>query len=272
MKKIQLASGFSIPQIGLGTWLLTGRECFEAVSTALDFGYTLIDTAVAYDNEQDIGKAIEESGINRSDLFLTTKVWYQKLRAKDVVDQCNRSLDYLRTDYIDLLLIHWPNKYIPMRETFEGFEQLVEERKVRSAGISNFTIRHIQEAKKSTVLKLSINQVEFHPFLYQKELLQYCNGNSISVMAYSPLGRGKVFHSELLKEIADDKGAEVSQIVLAWLMRKNIIVIPKASSDEHLKANLDSMEIELSDHESSLIDSISENERIIKPSWAEFED
>lgn len=272
MKKIQLASGYSIPQIGLGTWFLSGRECFEAVSTALDFGYTLIDTAAAYENEQDIGKAIEESGINRSTLFLTTKIWYQKLRAKDVVDQCNRSLDLLRTDYIDLLLVHWPNRFIPMRETFEGFEQLVEERKVRSTGVSNFTIRHIKEAQKSTALKLSVNQIEFHPFLYQKNILQYCNDFNISIMAYSPLARGKVLHSELLKEIAVKKEKQVSQIVLAWLLRKNIIVIPKASSDEHLKANIEAINVELTDRESSLIDSISENERIIKPSWAEFED
>ncbi|NLE02174.1 MAG: aldo/keto reductase [Fibrobacter sp.] len=270
MKSIKLKSGYSIPILGLGTWLVTGRECFDAVLTALECGYTHIDTASAYENEDDIGKAIIESGIERSSLFLTTKIWYQKLRFNDVIEQCKQSLDKLRTDYIDLLLIHWPNKFIPLQETFDAFERLVEERKVRSIGVSNFTIPHLQEALKSTVLPIAANQIEFHPFFFQKEVLDFCNKNDIAVIAYSPLAHGKVFQSDILKSIANQKKCEPSQLALAWLMQKNIIVIPKASTEEHIKSNLESLSIVLNDTEIEQIDSIPRGNRIINPSWAEF--
>ena len=239
--------------------------------TALEFGYTHIDTASAYENEEDIGQAIEESGVERTKLFLTSKVWYQKLRYKDVIDQCNSSLDKLRTDYLDLLLIHWPNKFIPFSETFEAFERLVEDRKVRSVGVSNFTVHHLQDAIKATALPLSVNQVEVHPLFYQHELITFCKEHKIVVTAYSPLAHGKILKSDILKEISYKKEAEPGQIALAWLIQKNIVVIPKASSEEHIRANIEALSVELTNEEMSLIDKLPEQKRTSDPMWAEFD-
>ena len=271
MKTIHLRSGYSIPVLGLGTWLLTGKECFNAVITALENGYTHIDTAAAYENEDDIGQAIVESDIERSRLFITSKVWYQKLRYNDVLDQCNRSLEKLQTEYLDLLLIHWPNKFIPISETFEAFEQLVEERKIRSVGVSNFTIGHLENAMKSTVLPISVNQVEFHPLLNQNELLAFCRKHEICLTAYSPLAHGNVFHSELIKEIAFTKETGPAQIVLAWIIQKGIVAVPKASSEEHIRANMEAVSIILSEEEMAAIDGMEKQKRISNPSWAEFD-
>jgi len=271
MNTILLKSGYSIPVLGLGTWLMNGRECFDAVLIALENGYRHIDTATAYENEDDIGPAIQASGINRKELFLTSKVWYQKLRFKDVIEQCHSSLEKLRTDYLDLLLIHWPNRSIPMRDTFQAFERLVEEHKVRSIGVSNFTINHLDEALKSTLLPISVNQVEFHPFLYQKELYQFCKDKQIVITAYSPLARGKVFESDLLQRIGQNKNAGPGQVALAWLIKKGLVAIPKSSSEEHIITNLKALTINLSDDESSMIDNLSTDLRLINPSWSEFD-
>lgn len=271
MKTILLKSGYSIPVIGLGTWLMSGRECFDSVLIALENGYRHIDTASAYENEDDIGQAIKVSGLNRKELFLTSKVWYQKLRYKDVIDQCNSSLEKLGTDYLDLLLIHWPNKFIPLEDTFKAFERLIEEHKVHSIGVSNFTINHLSDAIKSTILPISVNQIEFHPFLYQKEILEYCMEKDIVVTAYSPLARGKVFESDLLQKIAQKKECSPGQITIAWLLKKGMVAIPKSSSEEHIIANLQALSINLTEDESAQIDSLTEQQRFINPSWSEFD-
>lgn len=271
MKTILLKSGYSIPVIGLGTWLMNGRECFDSVLFALENGYRHIDTATAYENEDDIGKAIETSEISRKDLFIASKVWYQKLRYKDVLDQCNSSLEKLRTDYLDLLMIHWPNKFIPIESTLKAFEHLVETHKVRSIGVSNFTINHLNEAIKNTVLPLSVNQIEFHPFLYQKDILNFCREKQIVITAYSPLARGKVFESDLLKNIAKLKNCNPGQITLAWLLKKGIVVIPKSSSEEHIISNMQALSIDITDEESVQIDNLTSQNRLINPSWSEFE-
>jgi diketogulonate reductase-like aldo/keto reductase len=271
MRNILLKSGYSIPALGLGTWLVTGRECFNVVLTALEYGYTHIDTAAVYDNEHDIGQAIQESGINRSTLFITTKVWYQKLRYKDVLEQVNVSLDKLRTSYLDLLLIHWPNKFVPLHETFEAFERLVAERKIRSIGVSNFTIHHLEDALKATKLPISNNQVEMHPLFYQQDLIEFCKAKEIVLTAYSPLAHGKIFNSELLKEIAAKKDSHPAQVAIAWLLQKGIVVIPKATSEEHLKTNIDSLSIHLTEHESIQIDNFTIQKRTTNPKWSEFD-
>ncbi|NLG16041.1 MAG: aldo/keto reductase [Fibrobacter sp.] len=272
MKTLTLKSGYEIPVLGLGTWNLTGRECYNAVMTALEAGYTHIDTGSAYENENDIGQALRDSGINRSKLFLTTKAWYQKLNFRDVIDQCSISLDKLRTEYLDLLLIHWPNKFIPISETLKAFEKLVEEKRVRSIGVSNFSIRHLQEALKVSGLPICNNQVEFHPFFYQPKLLHFCKEQQIIITAYSPLGHGKVFKSEALREIGKKKECSPGQIALAWALQKGTVVIPKASTEEHIYANLEAISISLSPEEMSLIDALSDQKRLSAPSWNEFED
>jgi 2,5-diketo-D-gluconate reductase B len=270
MKYLKLQSGYSMPAIGLGTWLLTGKDCYQTVTTALEYGYTHIDTAVAYENEHDIGKAIKDSGMKREDLFITSKVWYSKLRLKDVIEQCNRSLEYLNTEYLDLILIHWPNRLIPMQETFKAFEELVESRKVRSIGVSNFTIHHLEDALKNTALPISVNQVEFHPFLLQQDLLDFCSKNNIVITAFSPFAHGKIFTDPLFKDIAAKVNLSPGNLALAWIMHKNCAVIPKASSEDHLEENFKSLHITLSQETVDIIDSIQEQQRVINPSWADF--
>jgi len=270
MKSLKLRSGYSMPILGLGTWLLTGKDCYETILTALEYGYTHIDTAVAYENENDIGKALKDSDVHREDLFLTSKVWYSKLRYKDVIDQCNRSLEYLGTDYLDLLLIHWPNRAVPLQETLKAFEELVESRKVRSIGVSNFTIHHLEDTFKNTTLPIAVNQIEFHPFLYQQELLSFCKKNDIVVSAYSPLAHGKVFSDPQFREIADKTKINPGILALSWIMSKNCAVIPKASTEEHLRENINATRINLDSKIIEQIDLIDEFHREINPSWAEF--
>jgi diketogulonate reductase-like aldo/keto reductase len=182
-------------------------------------------------------------------------------------------LRQLKTDYVDLLLIHWPNKDIPIGDTLQGFKSLIDEGKIKNFGVSNFTIKHLKEAineAKKLGIKIYANQVEFHPYLYQKELLDFCKKNDIKLTAYSPLARGEVFSDSVLKEIAKRKECSVSQIVLAWMMEKGIIVIPKASSKEHLKENSESTKIKLTKEDIKKIDSLNKNERQVHPEFAEF--
>lgn len=259
-----------MPSIGLGTWLLSGKDCYETVLTALENGYRHIDTAVAYENEVDVGKAIKDAELPREELFLTSKSWYTKLRFKDVIEQCNRSLEYLNTDYLDLLLIHWPNSSVPLQETLKAFEKLVELRKVRSIGVSNFTIHHIEDVLKTTALPVSINQIEFHPFLKQHELLNFCNNNGILITAYSPLAHGKVFSDPTFTEIAKKMNCNPGILALAWLLHKNCAIIPKASTEEHLKENFKAAEMSLNEEIIEQIDLIPEQQRVINPSWADY--
>lgn len=271
MKNLPLKSGFSIPSLGFGTWELTGGSCYDAVLSALRAGYTHIDTAVMYENETAVGNAIEKSGIDRKNLFITTKIWFSHLHHADVIKSCRRSLEQLECDYLDLLLIHWPNRSVPIRETFGAFEELVEHKKVRSIGVSNFTIHHLEEALKVTQIPISVNQVEFHPYLYQREQLDFCTKNGIVITAYSPLARGKVLQDETIKKIAFKRGIIPAQIVLAWILSKSCAAIPKASSEDHIKSNITAADICLNDDEIREIDQINVNIRTINPGWAEFD-
>jgi 2,5-diketo-D-gluconate reductase B len=273
MKEPKLASGYTIPAIGLGTWMLTGQTCYDAVQMALEMGYTHIDTAAAYENEGVVGKAIEESGVDRAKLFITTKVWFKNLDYNSVLRACAESLEWLHMEYVDLLLIHWPSKDVPVGETLGAFSHLVKEGLVRSTGVSNFTIGRCTEALQAAQGKVPVtnNQVEFHPYFYQKDLLEFCTENNILLTAYSPLGRGKVLKDPVVTEIASRRGAGPSQVILAWLLQKGIVVIPKASSSEHLRANLEARDLELTAGEIAQIDALNRNDRLIRPGWADFD-
>ncbi len=269
MQTIKLPQG-KIPQLGLGTWQLTGRKCREAMLKALELGYRHIDTAWIYDNQEVIGKAIKESKIARDSLFITSKVWYDNLSYHDVLNQCQETLKQLQTDYLDLYLIHWPNNKIDMKETFKAMHELLQKGKVRNIGVSNFTVEHLEQARKLSK-KISINQVEFHPYLYQKALLNYCNENKVTLTAYSPLGRGQILNDKTITEIAKKHNKSPAQICLRWLIQKDIIVIPKASSEHHLKNNLEVFDFSLKEKEMKLIDSIGIKKRMVNPGFAEFD-
>ncbi len=253
-----------IPAIGLGTWDLKGEGCIRAVKSALEIGYRHIDTAEMYENEAEIGKAI--SGFERKKLFITSKVMPKNLRYTDIIRSCNNSLDKLNTEYLDLYLIHWPSPEIPLKESIKAFKDLYEMGKIKNFGVSNFSIDLLEEAiniSKSLNLKIATNQVEFHPFLYQKALLDFCNKNNIAITAYCPIARGHVLDNKTLIEIGKRHNKTAAQVSLRWLIQKGIIVIPKASSIRHLKENIDIFGIELSKEEVAKIDNIKERIRIV---------
>src|SRR5690554_2070816 len=271
MKTVVLNSGYEMPVLGLGTWPLKGNECTEVVKTALQLGYRHIDTAADYQNHADIGRALQESDIERSDLFITSKVSRGDLHYDDFLRATERILAELAVDYLDLLLIHWPNKEIPLEETLRAMARLQEEGKVRSLGVSNFTQAHIRQAMRAFPDLISVNQVEFHPYLYQKELLNFCREHHIVLTAYSPLAQGRIFKDQRVKELTDKYGFSPSQLVLKWLLDKGIVVIPKASSPGHLKDNLDVLDLDIDAKVLGVLDGLNENMRLIFPDFHEFD-
>ena len=270
MEFFTLKSGYKMPCLGLGTWKLGGAECKRTVLSALSMGYTHIDTAAAYGNEADIGTALRDASSKRTDLFITTKVWYDRLSSSDVETECCNSLQKLRTDYVDLLLVHWPNKNIPIKETMRGFKALYEKKLVRSFGVSNFTLPLLKEAINASDVPICVNQIEFHPFLNQSEMLSYCNENNILVTAYAPIARGKILKDPVMEQIAKECGTTTIQCCLAWLRQKGMAAIPKASSEAHLKENFESLNITLPKEQMTKIDSLDRGERLVNPDWAEF--
>ena len=272
MQTIKLSSGYEIPILGLGTWQLTGKKCREAVKNAIELGYNHIDTAWIYDNQEEVGKAIKESKIKRENLFVTSKVWTENLKYEEVLEQCKETLEQLGLDYLDLYLIHWPNRDIPLEETFRAFKKLVDEKKVRSIGISNFNNARVREAKEKSKIPISINQVEYHPYLNQESLLEECKRNKITLTAYSPLARGKILDDPILIKIANETDRKPGQVALRWLIQKGIIVIPKASSEIHLKENMKIFDFELDKEQMNEINEIQVRRRLVNPAFSEFED
>lgn len=262
---LSLKNGVKIPQIGLGTYQMQGDTCTEAVRYALDHGYRHVDTAEFYDNEAAIGDAIED----RDSIFLTSKVWRTNLHHDDVIDACNASLNRLDTEHLDLYLIHWPNESIPMEETFDALEELYEKGKIRAVGVSNFTITHLKEAMGSSDVPITMNQVEFHPFLYQEELLEFCHDHDIQLTAYAPIARNKVAENEQIQEIAERHGKTPAQVSLRWLLQHGTIAIPKASTEAHIEQNMHVFDFELSDEEMRTLNALPQ-ERLIEPGFAEF--
>jgi len=257
---LKLVSNHSIPILGLGTWELRGKQCEEAVKKALDLGYRHIDTAEMYGNQKEIGRAIKN--FPRSELFITSNVWMTNLRHNSVLRACENTLKELDTSYLDLYLIHCPDPDVPVEETLKAMGVLSKEGKVKSIGVSNFNISRLKQALKVEV-PISVNQVEFHPYLYQKELLEFCKKNDIVIIAYSPLARRRIFDDKTLKGLAEKYEKSVAQISLRWLFQKGIVVIPKASSEQHLIENMDIFDWKLSNEDVKKIDSIEIKYRIV---------
>ncbi|MFW5959551.1 MAG: aldo/keto reductase [Chitinivibrionales bacterium] len=271
MNRIELKSGNSIPQIGLGTWKLTGDTCRDMVKEALLMGYRHIDTADAYGNHEEVGAGMDESRIPRDSFFLTTKIQKESLHYNEVIKGAETMLKQLRTEYIDLLLIHWPNKKVPFEETFKGLSDLRGKGVVKDIGISNFNKDITADAVDVSEAPVVMNQVEFHPFLYQEGLLNACTDLGVKVTAYSPLAQGRVFKNETLSGIAEKHGVSESQVSLAWLFSKGIIAVPKASSVDHLRDNFGSVELQLPEEDIRLIDTIHEGYRVVDGPWKDYE-
>lgn len=259
--------GVRVPAIGLGTWMLTGRECRRAVETALALGYRHIDTARIYDNEPDVGKGLAASRVPREEVFLTTKVWRDELHARDVERAAERSLKLLTTPYVDLLLVHWPNPAIPLEETLGAFVRLEERGLVRHVGVSNFPPALLRRA--AALAPILCNQVEMHPYLGQRELHALAERLDLLLTAYSPLARGRVERDPAVAEVARRLGRTPAQVVLRWLVGKGrVAAIPKASSPEHLAANLKIFDFELGPDDAAAIDALDRGRRIVDPAFA----
>lgn len=270
---IRTAGQANIPVLGLGTWQSTGQDCIDVVSQGLQMGYEHIDTAQAYDNEVEVGKGIKQSGVARDKFFLTTKIFPDdmKFEPEKLIAAAKRSLENLDTDYVDLLLLHWPDDRVPLSETMPALCELQKQGLTRNIGVSNFNIANIIEAKKYADVPIAVNQVEFHPFIKQNTLQTFLNNHHILLEAYSPLARGDVFDNEVIKEIANKHGITPAQVSLAWILSdKQRIAIPKTSNPEHLQGNLDAIKVELRADELEKIGSLarSDGRKIKHPDYS----
>lgn len=267
MEHVEL-QGEKIPALGLGTWQLKGENCVEAVKTALENGYRHIDTAQAYGNEDRVGRGIRESGVDREDIWLTTKVWRDNLNRKNLKKSVEESLEKLDTEYVDLLLIHWPFEEMDLEAVLEEMNELVREGKTRYIGISNFLPEQMDKAQELSEAPLLTNQVEYHPFLDQSEVLEKCSEHSMMLTAYSPLARGDVIGNQKLEEIGEKYGKSEVQVALRWLIQQdNVTAIPKATSEEHIVQNLDIFDFELSEQEMETISELGGNDRKVDPDF-----
>ncbi|KUK83445.1 aldo/keto reductase [Petrotoga sibirica] len=258
--KVELANKVKIPWLGYGTYKAHGDELIEGVKHALSIGYRLIDTAEMYENEEEIGKAIRQSKIPRNKIFITSKVWNTNQGFESTLNSFENSLKRLGTDYLDLYLIHWPvsGKYL---ETWEALEKLYKEGRVRAIGVSNFLIHHLQDIINNCEITPMVNQVEFHPYLLQRDLLDFCQKNKIRLEAWSPLMRGRVLDIPQLIDIAKKYKKTPAQIVLRWDLQHGVVTIPKSVHKERIKENADIFDFELTEEEMNIIDNLDQNKR-----------
>lgn len=248
------AGGAEIPAIGLGTWQVTGQQCTDAVETALELGYRHVDTAQAYDNEREVGEGIRRSSVDREEVFLTTKVWRSNLRRDDVLASARESVERLGVDRVDLLLVHWPHPRVEFGETLGAMADLRAEGLVEHIGVSNFTRSQLREARRVVDAPVVADQVLYHPYKDQSDLREYCAGNDVALTAYSPLARGAVVGDDLLARIGERHGATAAQVAIRWLTQQDgVVAIPKSTSREHLRDNLEALEFSLSEEEAARI-------------------
>jgi len=259
---VKLNNGVEMPYFGLGTWQSNeGPEVKNAVNYALDAGYRLIDTATLYQNEKSIGEAIKENGIAREELFITTKVWNDDQGFEKTLKAYDHSLELLGIETIDLYLIHWPvtGKYI---ETWKALEKIYKEGRVRAIGISNFLPIHLAKLLPEVEIMPAVNQMEFHPYLIQQELVDLCAANNIIYQAWSPIMQGMVFDIPLLKQIGKKYRKNAAQVVLRWDLQRGVPTIPKSTNQARIISNAEIFDFELTDEEVAQINALDKNHRL----------
>jgi diketogulonate reductase-like aldo/keto reductase len=262
--------GAKLPVVGFGTSGLYGDACTRMVRLALDLGYRHIDTAPVYGTEAPVGAALAATPVPREKIFLTTKVWRDNLRGRDLRRSAESSLRALRTDYLDLLLVHWPNDSIPLVETFAAFAALEDEGKIRHAGVGNFTLRHMRELAAGG-LGVFANQIEYHARLgrAQAPMLDLLRRSGAALIAYSPLGRGLLAREAALARIGAKYGKSASQIALRWLVeQKGVALITKSASEAHCREGIALFDFALTAEDRAAIAAIDDSTRVLDPSWA----
>lgn len=263
MKFTKLNNGTLMPMLGLGVFRCNEDEAYSSVKSALELGYRHIDTAMIYENEEAVGKAIKDSKIDRKNLFITTKLWNDDMINNSQRKAIENSLKRLNLEYVDLYLIHWPVKEKYVSSWFE-MEKIYKEGLTKSIGVSNFLIHHLKDILESSELVPSVNQVEFHPYVIQKDLTNFCKKNNIQFESWSPLGATKngLLKDKTIIEIAKNYNKSPAQIILRWNIDKGIVTIPKSSNIDRQKENLNIFDFELSESDIKKIDGLDKNERV----------
>jgi len=257
--KARLNNGLEIPMLGLGVYQSPpGRPTRQAVQYALEIGYRHIDTAKIYDNEADVGTAVKESGLHRDDIFITTKVWNSDQGYDSRLKACSTSLARLGLGYIDLYLIHWPVMGLSIK-TWKAMEQLLKEGKVEAIGVSNYMIDHLEEILYDSDVVPSVNQVEFHPFLYQQDLLHFCEKKGIQLEAYSPLTRAKRLADPNIVKLAKKYEKTPAQILIRWSLQHGLVVLPKSIHKDRIKQNTEVFDFDLKTEDMTILDSLNED-------------
>ncbi|MEZ4865004.1 MAG: aldo/keto reductase [Caldilineaceae bacterium] len=243
--------GEAVPALGFGTWQLQGKQCREAVADALALGYRHLDTAQAYENEAEVGQALRTTDVAREDVFLVTKVRPQNFAHDRVLSSTQESLKKLGVDYVDLLLMHWPNPDVPLRETLDAFNELQGDGRIRHIGVSNFSTAQVEDAELHATI--FCNQVKYHPYEQPHGLVQQAKAHGYMLTAYSPLARGEIQNDPVLQEIGSRYNKSVAQVALRWLVQQGVAAIPKAGSAEHRKANFTIFDFALTEDEMQTI-------------------
>ena len=263
--QIKLYNNRQIPQFGLGVYQITdNNECEKVCLEAIKLGYRHIDTAQIYGNEKAVGSAIKKSKIPREEFFITTKIWITDFSKGKALKQVDEMLKRLDTNYIDLLLLHWPkNDYI---SAYKDMEIAYDQGKVKSIGLSNFQEKHIKEILKICKIKPCINQIELHPYGQRKEIVKLCQENNIKIEAWYPIAHGdtKLINNELFNKLAKKYNKTNVQIILRWHIQKGFIIFPRTKKENHLKENINIFDFELSNDEMKLIDSLDKNEIYVR--------
>ncbi|WP_019640526.1 aldo/keto reductase [Paenibacillus fonticola] len=262
---VTLNNGVKMPWFGLGVYLAKeGAEVENAVKAAIDYGYRSIDTAAAYHNEEGVGRAvtqaIQHNGLSRENLFITTKVWNSDQGYESTLEAFEKSLSRLKLDYVDLYLVHWPVKE-KYKDTWKALEKIYKEGKARAIGVSNFQIHHLEDLLQDSEVVPTVNQVELHPELTQKELLQYCHDQGIRLEAWSPLGQGNLLDHEVLQGIAKKHGKSVAQVILRWDLQNGVVVIPKSVNPDRIAQNGNIFDFVLDADDMRTIDQLNRNRR-----------
>lgn len=261
---VTLNNGIEMPRLGLGVWQVPNVQASQSVQWAIKHGYKAIDTAKQYGNEAGVGagltKGLSDNGLNRDDIFLTTKVFNGDQGYQSTLDNFDGQLERLQTDYVDLLLIHWPvdNKYL---DTWRALEKIYQSGKARAIGVSNFNISRLQDLLKHSSVKPVLDQMEFNPICQEVDIKNYCDARNIHLEAWSPLGSGRVLGDERLQKIADKYNKSVAQVILRWDLQREVITIPKSVHEARIIQNADVFDFELSDSDVAEINSYDNDER-----------
>ncbi|MCM3033281.1 MULTISPECIES: aldo/keto reductase [unclassified Niallia] len=259
---VKLNNGVEMPRFGLGVFKVEeGQEVIDSVKSAIKAGYISIDTAAVYKNEEGVGQGIKESGANREDLFITTKVWNADQGYESTLAAFETSIQKLGLDYIDLYLVHWPvkGKY---KETWKALEKLYKDGKVKAIGVSNFHQHHLEDLLEEAEIVPMVNQIELHPLLSQVELRDFCKEKGIVVEAWSPLAQGKLLDNPVLAEIAGKYNKSTAQIILRWDLQNDIVTIPKSIKEHRIIENADIFDFELTNEDIDKINALNKNERV----------